>query len=128
MNSQYSPVSVKIKEPAILIRINKKFRDGISQQELFEITRGVWKVGKRRESTKFAFAVFKGIVKEVYEIHSWHPAGTLPYSTRLGINIPGRWEFEGNLASEEIRNQYIDLSVEEYFPGHAQNPITYVNC
>ncbi len=36
--------------------------------ELYDATRASWKVGARRESAKYALAVFEGIVREVYEI------------------------------------------------------------
>ena len=32
--------------------------------------------------SKYAYATFKRVVKEVYEIHSWVPAGTQEYFTR----------------------------------------------
>ena len=55
-----------IVEPTILIRINQFYRQGMSGKELYEATRGVWKVGIRREKVRIAMAVFKGFVKEVY--------------------------------------------------------------
>ena len=36
---------------------------------LYEATRGVWKVGERREYAHLALAVFEGVVREVYAIH-----------------------------------------------------------
>jgi hypothetical protein len=119
---------MKISEPSILIRINQKYHDGMSRQELFEATRGVWKIAVRRENAKLAFAIYKGIVKEVYAIKSWHPAETLSYKTRTDTHYPGRWEFNGGLAPQDIRNKYIDKSVKEYFTPSARNVITYVNC
>jgi len=47
---------------------------------------------------KYAYATFKGVVKEVYEIHSWVPAGTQEYFTRnLDPErlVKARWEFVG---------------------------------
>ena len=67
-----------IEEPVILIRINKLYRHGMSDIELYDATRGVWKVGARRERASYAFAVFEGIVREVYKINEWFPAGTTP--------------------------------------------------
>lgn len=128
LSALYDKTPGVITEPAILIRINQKYHYGMSQQELFEATRGVWKIGTRREKARLAFAIYKGIVKEVYVVNSWHQAGTLPYQTRSDINHPGRWEFDGSLAPHDVREKYIDKSVEEYFPPKAQNPITYVNC
>lgn len=122
------PVHI-IDDPVLLIRINKLFRHGMSASDLYEATRGVWKLGERRRLAKFAFAIFEGIVREVYEIHSWHPAGTNHYLSRRkkDVKIPGRWEFVGKIASNEIRNKYVDHSVRKYLPAKAQNPIVYVN-
>lgn len=117
-----------ISEPSILIKINQKYQDGMTGQYLLEVTRGIWKVGSRREKAQLAFAIYQGIVKEVYSIKSWHPQGTLIYQTRKDFVSKGRWEFDGKLASDDIRDKYIGKSVAKYFSSHAQNPITYVNC
>jgi len=119
-----------IQDSVVLIRISKLFDEMMTQEEMYEATRGVWKVGSRRESAKFAFTVANGEVKEVYEITSWLPAGTTPYKTRLDkdIQVKGRWEFVGHLASQEIRNSYIGKSVKQYLPRGSANPITYINC
>jgi hypothetical protein len=42
--------------------------------ELYDATRGVWRVNPSRHKAKYAFAVYEGIVKEVYEIKAWFPA------------------------------------------------------
>jgi uncharacterized protein len=128
--SLYDAKPVKIAEPSILIRINQLYYYSMSSQELYEVTRGVWKLGERRNNAEYAFAVYQGVVREVYRIENWCPAGTLPYETRnqATLRIPGRWEFEGIVAKPAIRKKYLDLSVGQYFAANSQNPITYVNC
>lgn len=118
-----------ISEPALLIRINQMHKEGMSTQALYEATRGVWVIGERREAVQYAFAVAKGIVREVYEVHSWHPAGSTPYKTRPlhDVSYRGRWEFVGEVAPAAIREKYLDSSVADYFPRGAANPIMYVN-
>lgn len=115
---------VKLRLKAILITINQLYRSAMSAEELYEVTRGIWKIGPRREKAEYAMAVYQGIVLEVYRIKKWHHAGTLPYRTRdtKGFKYSGRWEFEGTPA-QDIRAQCIDRSVG---PG-SQNPIRYVN-
>ena len=115
---------VKVHHKAILITINQLFRSDMSPVELYEATRGIWKLGPRREKAEYAFAVYQGIVQEVYRIKAWHRAGTLTYRTRdtKGFKSSGRWEFEGTPA-HDIRARYIDKSVG---PG-GQNPIRYEN-
>jgi uncharacterized protein len=120
---------VKIEDPTLLIRINRLYRSEMSAEELYDATRGVWRIGEKRKGAVIALALFRGIVHEAYEIHSWHPAGSTVYKTRppKDVAIPGRWEFLGSVASEAIRGKYVGHSVKEYLPPHSQAPVIYVN-
>jgi len=126
----YQQPEVKIDEPAVLIRINKLYHYGISALELYEVTRGVWVMGERRNSAQYAFAVFDGLVREVYEIEHWYPGGMTVYTTRPreDVDRPDRWEFTGRVAEPDIRDKYLLKSVRSYIKPNSQNPITYVNC
>lgn len=122
--SMLSAKPVKVRHKAILITINQLYRSAMSPEELYDATRGIWVVGERRERAEFAMAVFQGIVREVYRIRRWLPAGTLPYRTRdtRGFKKSGRWEFEGVVATD-IRDRYVGKSVGL----SGQNPIRYWN-
>ncbi len=119
----------EIEEPAVLIRINRLYHIGINAEELYHATRGVWRVGETRNKVKYAFAVYRGSVCEVYEVERWLPAGTTPYPSRseAEVNLKGRWEFVGSTAPSEMREKYLNKSVAEYFRRKARNPIRYVN-
>lgn len=119
----------KIDEPAILIKINQLYRFDMSPLELYEATRGIWKLGKRRENAKYAFAIYKGIVREIYEIDHWLPGGTLHYRTRSKQEVSNnkRWEFKGKEASNSIRKKYINKSVKSLF-SNPQEQIKYIQC
>ncbi|WP_298144061.1 hypothetical protein [Flavobacterium sp.] len=128
--------SIDIKEPAILIRLNKTFEPKMDRNVLFDYTRGRWKVKtERAKKAKYGIAVYKGIIQEVYEIEKWHKAGTTESSRkpndRPDLNstksLEGRYEFTGKLASEEIRKKYNQKSVKHYFVKGNANPINYVN-
>ena len=116
---------VEVVHKTLLITINRLFRSDMSSQELYEATRGVWKIGPKRDEVEFAFAVYQGVVREVYQVEAWFPAGTLSYFTRDAstVNVSGRWEFKGRVAPESIRNMYIGFSVGP----SGQNPIRYAN-
>lgn len=122
-------LSVEIREPVLLIRVNQKYREGMSSDALYEVTRGVWVIGERRCEVQYALAVANGIVQEVYAVKSWHPAASTPYNTRSlsDVSYPGRWEFIGEVAPKAIREKYLDKSVAHYFKKGAANPIMYVN-
>lgn len=126
----YAAEPVQIEHPTLLIRINKLYSHSMSPIELQEATRGIWRLGIRREGVKYAFAVFEGIVREVYEVHRWHAASTLNYETRdLSSRAgSGRWEFEGIVANRNIRNQYHGHSVQSYFKRGHQSATVYVKC
>ncbi len=121
----YSAETAVIAHPLILITINRLYRSHMTPLELYEATRGIWVIGRRH--TAYACAVFQGIIREVYRIHQWHPAGTLAYFTRDNADFKGsgRWEFEGEVAYE-IREQYLHQSVRAYLGTASQNPIRYV--
>lgn len=118
---------VQIRHPSVLIRINRRFRYDMSDQELYDATRGVWKIGPRRESVRYAMAVYEGVVREVYQIDKWLPAGSTVYRTRnpSDVRVRGRWEFTGAKAPDAIRRRYVDRSVEGHLPSKSQNPIAY---
>lgn len=127
--SLYERDPAKIEDPVILIRVNQLYHYGMADVELYDATRGIWRVGENRNKAKYAFAVYEGIVREVYEIKQWLPAGST-FSTRdpHGVYDSERWEFVGKLANDNIRTKYLLKSVENYFSSGSQNPITYVNC
>ena len=128
LSAYYAAEPVKVVHPALLIRVNRQYRHSMSAKELYEATRGVWKLGVRRENAQYAMAVFEGVVKEIYEIDSWHPAGTTTYTTRSNVKMAGRWEFLGNVAPSDVRQTYVDHSVRGQFKRGAQSPVMYVNC
>lgn len=118
---------VRVREPAILIRINELYRPNMTPSELYDATRASWKLGPKRECAKYAFAVFEGIVREVYEVKSWLRAGSTFNSAHERDRAPrDRWEFVGRLAPENMRRRYINRDVGDYFKQGAQNPISYV--
>jgi uncharacterized protein len=128
--TESEPKPVEVREPALLVRINQLYRPGMSTVELYEATRGIWRLGGRRmEEVELALAVYHGVVREVYAVEEWHPAGTTPYSTRQfdPEDVESRWEFTGRVAPGEVRNRYLSRSVAHYFTAGNANPVKYVN-
>ena len=121
--------NINITEPALLIRIPKLFEEEMTDKQLYEATRGVWKVGSEREKAEYALCVANGVVQEVYRIEKWQLAGTTTYETRPqgDVSVSGRWEFVGKVAPDIIRNKYIRKSVADYFEKGNANPINYLN-
>lgn len=126
----YAAQPVEVTVPALLIRINQLYRHNMTAQELYEATRGVWKLGARRMGARYALAIFVRVVRAVYVIDEWHPAGSTPYETRDAheLRSKDRWEFVGYQAPEPVWSQYVDRSVAAYFRRGQQSPVVYVNC
>ena len=128
INAKYSSKKANIDENVVLIKLSQTFRYNMSPQDLYDNTRGTWVISKeRRQNTKFAFAIYDGVIQETYEIQSWFEAGSTYASGRTDIErwkkIP-RYEFVGNI-SKEMRKKYLHKSVDHYWKAKAQNPIRY---
>ena len=94
--------------------LEKTYQHSFGDIELFEYTRGMW-YRPSREGVKFAFATFRGIVKEVYEINCWVPANTQQYFTRVldPEKVPERVEFVGKKAQQDVRDRYVGKLIKK---------------
>ncbi len=124
LSAMLTAKKIVVEHKAILLKINQRYRSDMSPIELYEATRGIWRLDKRHEKAEYAMAVYRGIVCEVYRITKWHSSGTLPYKTResLTFKTKKRVEFEGEVA-KNIRDKYVGFSVEMSGPL----PVRYVN-
>lgn len=122
----YAAAEVEITDAAIIININRTFRYGMSEIELYDGTRSSWVIGDRKSKAKYALATYQGIVQEVYEIKGWFPANSTLNSRKKEAENTERWEFVGKIAADEIRNKYQFKDISKYLG--TQNPIRYVNC
>jgi hypothetical protein len=79
---------------------------------------------------KYVFAVYEGVVREVYEPEKWMPALTTRYPNRTDLvpdDAKGRIEFIGRPAPEAIRKKYLLGDVTGYTKFNLQSPCLYVN-
>jgi hypothetical protein len=122
-------IKVQPEHRGVAILINRDYRPSFGDLELFEITRGIWsaKMKTLSKDAIHAYATFHGVVKEVYEIHSWVPAGTQEYFTR-GLNPErlenARWEFVGRKAPKDVRDIYVGKILDK--PRSYGNPFMKV--
>ena len=125
---------IKIDEPVILFRINQAYRKTMSEELLYNYTRGQWRLSKKNaEKADFGMAVYKGEIIEVYKILRWEKAGTTMNRNNKLIRrkpnerISNRYEFIGELAPNQIREKYIGRSVKHLFKQGNSNPVMYIN-
>ncbi|SCY69812.1 hypothetical protein SAMN02910292_02556 [Lachnospiraceae bacterium XBB2008] len=120
-----------VTENIIMIRINQNYHYGMSDFEIYEVTRCCWKVNiEQARKVEYALSVYDGIVIECFKVLDWVPA----YSTMHIFKQPEetklkderRYEFIGNIAEEPIRSKYVGKVVSDLFPKGNQNPIKYI--
>lgn len=132
----YQAEPANIIEPAILIKIEREWTETLSPAQRYERTRRYWwaRPHKKRKPPEIAFAVARGIIREVYRIESWetYPAPSYePHDpTRVKVigdaDVEGCVGFHGVVAQEKAH--YKNKSVRHLQSVGAQNPIKYLNC
>jgi len=131
-----STLTASIDEPVVAININRQYPRVNNADDLYQATRSMWRLNRERANrARYAFAVYQGEIKEVYEIDRWIPATreTRRYwrerehlqGDDFQDTHDGRSEFVGKLAPEEIRKKYVNKRMPV---RHSQNPIRYFNC
>jgi hypothetical protein len=100
--------------PALLIRPRKQYRYGMTEPEMWKITRRAWKV--RRRPYKYVFCVHDAIIRGVWRVTSWEAESDWAPNGRRG--------FEGEPAAE-LWEHYVGGHVGQYLPSHGgQIPFT----
>lgn len=102
-----------ITEKVIAFNLRKSYKKEMTETELYDITRGCWKVDiKIAQYVDYAFSVYKGTIIEVYKIEKWLRAEELQRTTLPDVEVPkGRYGFEGEIAEKEIRDKYVGKSI-----------------
>ncbi|MXZ74571.1 MAG: hypothetical protein F4207_03875 [Gemmatimonadetes bacterium] len=106
-------------EPILIVKLNQKYRPGMSSEELYEISRQYWVVGPRREEAKYLVPAYRGRTIEAYFIENWYP---VKYQGKT------RWAIIGVVANEGIRDQLVRKSIWHLQAQGAANPVRYLNC
>jgi hypothetical protein len=135
-DGQASTLTANIDEPVVAICINRQYPRVKNADDLYQATRSMWRVNRvHADRARYAFAVYQGEIKEVYEIERWLPAteATRRY-WRERENLQeddfrethdGRSEFIGDIPPEAIRQKYVGKRMPV---RHFGNPIRYFNC
>ena len=68
----YDRGTADIDVPAVLVNLRRQYERGLSEEHLYERTRGFWTFNPRRHPlVRYGMAVAFGIIREVYAISSW---------------------------------------------------------
>src|SRR5215469_4526115 len=102
---------------ALLLRLNKSWHDGISADNLYEITRAWWVMSPANaQRVTRVLAVAGGIVREVYQPTRWLPSPVEGLENRIG--------FDGIVAPD--RDMYVGRDVTHLFRHGSANPVRYL--
>ena len=114
------------KYPTIVIRVNRLYRPGMTPKDLYEVTRGNWRVNYNVvKRAKFALSVARQTVQEVYRIEGWEtPAGVRIADDSCDFSF-GRIRFVGNQADAAVRDEFIGKSTTHLFRQGDAYPVRY---
>lgn len=111
---------------AVLLRIPVLWYPAMAPDELYEATRGWWRIGRRRENADYAFAVNRGVIREVYKVSGWRAAREHETEPE---NVGKRFGFDGSVAeADPVRRRFLNTDVAHVFKRGAANPVQFVNC
>ena len=106
-------------EPILIVKLNQKYRPGMSSEELYEVSRQYWVVGPRRAKVKYAVAAYHGRTIEAYLVEKWYAV------LHQGKT---RWAFNGVVANDIVREELVQKSIWHLHVKGAANPVRYLNC
>lgn len=107
-----------ILDKVILLNIIQTYREGMTENEVFEVACRAWGLkDKRKDNADYALAVYKDEVKGVFTILSW-------YKDKV---VPNKWAFKGEIAPPHIRDKYIGTRQVVWKQGQKMS-FAYINC
>lgn len=129
-----------IKHSILVIKINKLYRRGMSESEIYDAVRGFWAASlKSIEARKveYVFGVYNGLIVGVYKPDEWHYGYEIKDIPQREDMKPEDYERVKNRVYF-VCNDYTNLDEEGKFYLHksivnlkanqsAQNPITYLS-
>ena len=120
-----------IPDNCLLIRV-KKYHYGMTDLELYDLTRRAWKVRQDRiQKIEYVLSVYDGFILAVYKVAGWYPAhstfNTIPVSDAVKQHDieKHRMEFVGQLAPSSIQKQFVGKSVRKLYKQGEANPVKY---
>ncbi len=113
----------EIEDRVILLSLAKTYKPYMDGNDgvILDIAKQAWSLGKEREArdlVDYALAVYQNIVVGVFTVNKWKKA--MIDSTK--------WEFEGEVAPEDIKNKYLYKKIPMAFGEGQYSSHIYVNC
>ncbi len=113
-------------ESFLLLKVHGLYKEGMGQDELYDITRGWWVLSlPRAEKIQYAASVVSGIILEVFRIDCWEKAKESDRGISEKKN-KNRYGFIGNVADDAIRKKYVGKSVAGLYKRGNQSAVMYI--
>ncbi|MDM1299746.1 hypothetical protein HXZ94_14715 [Empedobacter falsenii] len=102
----------------VLININKSYKRGNGLDPIYQATKETWLMNEKKLSQiRYVLSEYRGLIVEVFEVKEWYPKQRTKNKTidklnkiKTKVEVIG-YGFNGLVASDEIRNLYINKSV-----------------
>jgi hypothetical protein len=117
-----APKTPRIDRPVLVLKLNRLWEPDMNHDDLLEVSRGVWRVGKEvRDRAEIALVISFGVIRGVYDIdqRAWKPATEPKHK--------GKWVFNGQVSKDktlkalvgtdmgkQVKNQ---VSIQKYLDG-----------
>jgi hypothetical protein len=133
--AEYEARLADINVPSVLININRQWHRGLpaNQSKLYAAVRGEWVIQPKRHRAQYAFAIARGIIRQVYVIdgsqggHGWVNLSMASRFPELQKHQKGdRYVMTAEVASDLAR--FIGQSVFHLQKPSARNPIRWLHC
>ena len=129
LHARYQAEPADIEDPALLFRINPDNFHSLDPEGLYHATRGVWILSPERASkVKYAFAIYRSIIRRVYVPKQWQRAKIAGYPGRTDL-LPEHenrnYEFIGEEAPQEVQERYVGKSAAHCFGKYDALPFKY---
>ncbi|MDW7661694.1 MAG: hypothetical protein SCL54_09785 [Bacillota bacterium] len=119
---KYKSEEIEFRHKVIMINVNKSK----IERKLYDAVRHSWKLNvNKAKNAEYALAVTNGIVVGVFKPTKWLSTTSANFPD-LSEDVPNRFGFIGEEASEEIKSVYMRRRVpNSYRKKGASNPIRY---
>lgn len=122
----------QIEADCILININRTYKRGNGTDPIYQATKETWLISEwRLPQIKYVLSEFRGLIVEVFEVKNWYPKQRPKNKTvdkelkiKIQIEVTG-YGFDGVVASDQIRDLYINKSVAHIKQRGAAQVIRY---
>lgn len=127
-----------IQHSIMIIKINKRYRRGMTAKELYDVVRGIWRASMRTiqgRNVEYVFGVYNQLIVAVYKPDEWHYVHEMIDVPRANEITPENFESLKNRVyfichnyeyMDDNQRFYLHKSIENLKVNQsAQNPITY---